>query len=144
MSGKTLRGMLKQARRELGMTQRELGKQIGVQASHIAYIETGKRRPSLSLVGRIADALGLDRRELLFLCHPESKYLVGTQAEPGSTKATDSWKRFASDRALIRRHRVTRAELKLLKQVSLLANVSSHQHFIFVLNSIRQAAVPND
>lgn len=144
MSSKTLRGMLKRARRELGMTQRDLGKQIGVQASHIAYIETGKRRPSLSLVGRIADALGLDRRELLFLCHPESKYLVGTTANPATKKPSDSWQRFVSDHALLRRHHVTPAELRLLKQVSLLENVSSYQHFVFILNAVRQAAVPSD
>ena len=126
------------------MTQRDLGRLTGVKASHIAYIETGKRRPSLSLVGRIADALGLNRRELLFLCHPESRYLVGASANPAAAKPTDSWKRFASNRPLLRRNHITRAELRLLKQVSLLEDVSSYQHFIFILNSIRQAAVQDD
>ncbi len=144
MTRKTLRGMLKRARRELGMTQRELARQTGVEPSHIHYIENGKRRPSLPLVRRIADALGLNRRELLFLCHPESRYLVGAFANPTLAKRTDSWQRFASNRALLKRHHITPAELRLLKQVSLLEDVSSYQHFIFVINSIRQAAVPND
>jgi hypothetical protein len=34
---------------------------------------------------------------------------------------------------------VTPGELKVLKQVSLLEDVSSPKHFIFVLNAIRQA-----
>jgi transcriptional regulator with XRE-family HTH domain len=144
MRGKTLREVMTGARRELGMTQRDLARQTGVKASHIAYIENRKRKPSLPLVRRIAEALGLDPRELLFLSHPELKYLVDEFTNPGSTKPTDSWQRFVSNRALLRRHHVTRDELKLLKQVSLLAPVSSSQHFVFVLTSIRQAAVPID
>jgi hypothetical protein len=34
---------------------------------------------------------------------------------------------------------VTRAELKVLKQVSMLENVSFPRHFLFILNAIRQA-----
>jgi transcriptional regulator with XRE-family HTH domain len=145
MSRKTLHEVLTRARRELGMTQRELASQVGVKPSHIAYIENGKRKPSLRLATRIADALGLNPRELLFLFHPELKYLVGASDNPPSTKKkTDSWQRFSSNRALLKRHQVTRAELSLLKQVSLLEPVSSSQHFVFILTSIRQAAVPND
>jgi len=40
---------------------------------------------------------------------------------------------------MLRRHGVTRGELKVLKQVSLLQHVSSPKHFLFVLNAIRQA-----
>ena len=144
MSRKTLHEVLTRARRELGMTQRELASQVGVKPSHIAYIENGKRKPSLRLATRIADALGLNPRELLFLFHPELKYLVGASDNPRPTKKTDSFQRFASNRALLKRHQVTRAELSLLKQVSLLEPVSSSQHFVFILTSIRQAAVPND
>jgi len=144
MRKKTLGGVLRQARYELSLTQRELARQVGVKASHIAYLEGGKRRPSLPLIKRIANALGLDRRELLFLSHPESKDLVGSLDRPGATKPGDSWKRFSSNRALLRRLQVTPAEFRLLRQVSLLEHVSSYQHFVFVLNSVRQAAVPND
>jgi hypothetical protein len=51
----------------------------------------------------------------------------------------NAWQEFTSNRALLRRHGVTRGELKVLKQVSLLEDVSSPKHFIFVLNAIRQA-----
>jgi len=40
---------------------------------------------------------------------------------------------------MLRRYSVTRAELKVLKEVSLLEHVSSPRHFLFVLNAIRQA-----
>ncbi len=144
MTRKTLGGVLKQARHELRLTQHELASRVGVKASHIAYLESGKRRPSLPLVKRIANALGLDRRELLFLAHPESKYLVGSVDRHAATKANDSWRKFASNRAVLKRHNVTPSELRLLKQVSLLEPVASPNHFLFILNSIRQAAVPKD
>jgi transcriptional regulator with XRE-family HTH domain len=55
-------GELLKARREgLSLTQRSLAQKLGVEASHVAFIESGRRKPSLKLVGRIADTLGLDR-----------------------------------------------------------------------------------
>jgi transcriptional regulator with XRE-family HTH domain len=141
MTKRRLSGVVKEARQALGMTQRDLAARIGVEASHIAYIENGQRRPSLTLVRRLADTLMLDRRELFLLAHPEAKHLVGRLAGPAPAKRTDdAWRLFASNRRALKRHGVTRAELRLLKQVSLLEHVSSPTHFLFILNSIRQAA----
>jgi transcriptional regulator with XRE-family HTH domain len=144
MSKRTLGLVVREARQDHAMTQRELAKLVGVKGSHIAYIEGNRRKPSLSLLRRIADVLGLDRRELLFLTHPEARQLVGESDGAGSAMPTDSWRRFAANRALHKRHRITARELKLLKQVSLLQRVNFPGHFIFVLNSIRQAGAPRD
>lgn len=123
------------------MTQHELAVAIGVKGSHIAYIEGGQRRPSLALLGRIAETLDLNRRELLFLSHPDARHLVGLP-EQKLTRPNDAWRRFVSNGALLRRHKITRKELGLLKQVSLLEHVAYPVHFLFILNSIRQAGVP--
>jgi transcriptional regulator with XRE-family HTH domain len=64
MNKRTLGQIIKQKRLELALTQRELANQLGVKASHVAYIESGRRKPSLTLIRRIADALGLDRQEI--------------------------------------------------------------------------------
>ena len=56
-----------------------------------------------------------------------------------SRKREDTFHQFSSNRAVLRRHNVTRAELKVLKQVSMLENVSFPRHFLFILNAIRQA-----
>jgi transcriptional regulator with XRE-family HTH domain len=140
MIKKTLGRTMKEARDALRLTQRELAKAVGVKASHIAYLENGQRRPSLALLRRIADTLGLDSREMLFLSHPDAKFLVSAAHEPGTGKRIDdAFKRFASNRALLARYNVKPAELKVLKQVSLLEHVSSPRHFLFILNAIRQA-----
>ena len=138
MNKKTLGAVIKEGRDALRLTQRGLAELVGVKASHIAYIENGHRNPSLALLRRLADALGLNRKELLFLSHPDAKYLM--DEDGGSArKREDAWQQFTSNRAALRRHNVTRAELKVLKQVALLEHVAHPRHFLFILNSIRQA-----
>jgi XRE family transcriptional regulator, fatty acid utilization regulator len=76
MIKKTLGSVVKEARDGARMSQRELGTALGVKASHIAYIENGHRNPSISLINRISETLGLDAKELLVLAHPEAKQIV--------------------------------------------------------------------
>jgi len=122
------------------MTQRELAAAVGIKASHIAYIENGHRRPSIALINRLSKTLGLDAKELLVLAHPEAKQIVD-RALPASKRGDGAWQRFVSNQALLRRHAVTKGELKILKQVAMLETVADPGHFIFILNAIRQAAV---
>lgn len=138
--GKRIRGQ----REALRLSQTQLAKKLGVQASYVAYIENNQRRPSLPLVKRIARALGLDPREVFFLSHPEAKSLLGEseRPKPAGSRETDPWRQFLSSRALLKQHRVTASELKVLKQVSLLSDVSSPRDFLFILNTLRQAAEP--
>lgn len=138
MNKKTLGTVVKEGRDSLRLTQRGLAEIVGVKASHIAYIENGHRNPSLALLRRLADALGLNRRELLFLSHPDAKFLMDEEHD-SNRKRAGAFQQFSSNRAALRRHNVTRGELRVLKQVSLLEHVSHPRHFMFVLNAIRQA-----
>lgn len=54
--------LLKLARIERGMTQRELADVAGVAQSTIARIESGSRQPSLPLLARILAAVDLEPR----------------------------------------------------------------------------------
>ena len=121
------------------MTQRELAAAIGVKASHIVYIENGHRNPSISLINRLGETLGLDTKELLVLAHPEAKQIIDG-ARPLAKGDAGARQRFVSNQALLRRHAITRGELKILKQVATLEHVAHPGHFIFILNAIRQAA----
>jgi transcriptional regulator with XRE-family HTH domain len=139
MSKRTLGSLVKEARDGARMTQRDLAAAIGVKASHIAYIENARRRPSISLINRLAETLGLSALELLVLAHPEAKQIVDA-GRPSAKKSDGAWPRFVSNKALLRRHAVTQGELKILKQVSMLEQVAHPEHFIFILNAIRQSA----
>ena len=138
MAKKTLGEVVKHSREALRLTQRELATVVEVKASHIAYIEGNRRRPSIALLRRLVEALGLDRREALLLAHPDARYLI--DAPPRLKQSSTGWKEFAANHALLRRHEVTPAELRILKEVSLLERVANPQHFLFILNSIRQAS----
>ncbi len=141
MKKKTLGDVLKRQRATLGFTQRELAAKLGVKAAHIAYLESGRRRPSLSLLVRLADVLGLKKEQLFLLAHPEAGELIGAYREP-APRADDrerAWKGFVGNKALLARYAIKPSELKVLSQVNLLGKVSAPRQFLFILNSIRQA-----
>src|SRR5580704_15615571 len=139
MTKRTLGSVVKEARDSARMRQRDIAAAVGIKASHVAYIENSRRRPSISLINRLAETLGLSAKELLVLAHPEAKQIVDGE-RPAGKRADSAWRQFASNKALIRRNRVSPDELKMLKQVSMLSHVAHPGHFIFILNTIRQAA----
>jgi len=57
--------LIKEARKNAGITQEVLGKRLGVSASFIAQYETGKRKPKYDTIRRIAAALGIEWTELV-------------------------------------------------------------------------------
>jgi len=139
MKKKTLGELIRQQREAFSLTQRELAAKLGVKASHIAYLENGRRRPSLSLLSRISSTLGLDKQQLFLLAHPEARGMISEREPEKRPHPEHNWRAFAKDRALLARHRVTPRELKVLSQVNLLGQVTSPRQYLFILNSIRQA-----
>jgi transcriptional regulator with XRE-family HTH domain len=131
-------GEFLKARREgLGLTQRSLAQKLGVEASHVAFIESGRRKPSLKLVARIADTLGLDRQEVLLLAHPEVSVLLSRTEAERRQKPPLSWQRFTKNSALLARYHVTTSELQVLEHLSLLGTVISAKEFLAILTLIR-------
>jgi transcriptional regulator with XRE-family HTH domain len=140
MKKKTLGQLLRRQREDLALTQRELAVKLGVKPSHVAYLESDRRRPSLGLLARIGDVLGLPRAQLFLLAHPEARSLIMTLRAPAERHDRDHvWRTFTRDKALLARHQVKRRELKVLSQVNLLGRISAPRHFLFILNAIRQA-----
>ena len=107
MTKRTLGSVVKEARDGARMSQRELGAAVGIKASHVAYVENGRRRPSIALINRLSEMLGLNGKELLVLAHPEVKQIVDGD-QPSAKKSDGSWQRFVSNQALLRRHAITK------------------------------------
>lgn len=129
--------LLKTRREGLGVTQRQLAQRLGVEASHVAFLESGRRKPSLKLVAKLADALGLDRQELLILAHPEAKELIAEAASAKSKNTAPSWRRFITNQQLLARYCVTNRELQVLEHLSMLGTVHSAKEFLAILTLIR-------
>ena len=52
--------VLKSAREKAGLTQLELSGMVGVSRAYYADVERGRYTPSLKLLSRLADVLGID------------------------------------------------------------------------------------
>jgi transcriptional regulator with XRE-family HTH domain len=137
---KTLGSVLRARRHSLSLTQRELAAQLAVKPAHVAYLELDRRRPSLSLLSRIAQTLDLDRERLILLSHPEARSFFGERATAELPQPKDqAWREFRRNKNLLARHKVSPKELKVLAQVALLGRITTPRSFLFILNSIRQA-----
>src|SRR5215210_6206122 len=55
---------LKQRRRELGLTRKELARGVGCSPETIYKVESGQRRPSRQIADLLAEALGVPPEEL--------------------------------------------------------------------------------
>lgn len=54
-----LANRIKRLRKQRGLTQEQLAEQVGVTAKYIQYLEAAKYRPSLKLLYKLADKLGV-------------------------------------------------------------------------------------
>lgn len=56
---------VRRVRKEAGLSQETLADLVGIARSYMSDIEVGRRNPSLSVVERIAEALGVTPLSLL-------------------------------------------------------------------------------
>lgn len=56
---------LRQARRQMGLTQEQLGKRVGLTRTSITNIERGEQRPPLHIIFQLAAAIAVEPRDLL-------------------------------------------------------------------------------
>jgi hypothetical protein len=92
----------------------------------------GRRKPSLKLVAKLADTLGLDRHELLVVAHPEAKALIVEQKPEIQKEATSSWHRFIQNQELLACYGVTDRDLHALEHLSFLGTVQSTKEFLAI------------
>ncbi|MBI1813798.1 MAG: helix-turn-helix transcriptional regulator [Deltaproteobacteria bacterium] len=131
----SLGAVLKRRRRQLEMTQSQVSDKVGCRANYIAYLESDARRPSHSVVAKLARALDLDQQELYFLAYPQAKALM----RPERPEPESAWLRFKANKRLHVRHSITRGEFSALERVASLGAVRTQRDFLFILQTIRQA-----
>ena len=71
---RTLGQMIRQRRRQLGWTQREIALRAGTSVPYIGHLEARKRHPSERVLLRLSNILELDPRDL---------YLIASLIEGG-------------------------------------------------------------
>jgi transcriptional regulator with XRE-family HTH domain len=125
--------VLSERRRKLDLTQEGVARRIRTSTAYVGQLESAKRHPSYKIVTRLAEVLGLDRRELFFLANPRALELLSSEAE----SAADSWKDFNNNEQLRRIHKIRDDEMEMLSGIGLLGEVRSERDFIYILNTVR-------
>ncbi len=68
--------VIRERRRQLDLTQEETARGIKTSTPYVGHLESNKRHPSNKTIARLAEVLGLDRRELFFLANPRALALL--------------------------------------------------------------------
>jgi transcriptional regulator with XRE-family HTH domain len=61
---RTFGQVIHERRRRLDLTQQEVSRRIKTSMPYIGHLEAGLRHPSDKVLSRLAEVLGLDRRDL--------------------------------------------------------------------------------
>ncbi|MGD0120305.1 MAG: helix-turn-helix transcriptional regulator [Candidatus Binatus sp.] len=133
---RTFGQLIRDRRRQLDLTQEEVARRIKTSTPYVGHLESSKRHPSDKIVTRIAEVLGLDRRELFFLANPRAQALLSPEIESAPDTA---WDDFKKNDQLRRVHNITGDEMEMLSRVALLGDVRSARDFIYILNTVRHA-----
>ncbi|HEY6418696.1 MAG TPA: helix-turn-helix transcriptional regulator [Candidatus Binataceae bacterium] len=128
--------IIRERRRTLDLTQEEVARRIKTSIPYVGHLESGKRHPSDKVVARLAEVLGLDRRDLFFLANPHTQALLSTAVE---SERNSGWEEFRKNDQLRRIHNITNAEMEVLSRVALLGEVASTRDFIHILSVVRHA-----
>lgn len=94
MDEKTIGDKIKEYRKQLGLTQVQLAKRLGITQGTLALYETGKRHPKIETVKRIADAL----------CVSSSKLFDGVEIEQAEKTERFYWVKIQYDDDVKCRH----------------------------------------
>ncbi len=128
--------VIRDRRRQLDLTQKEVGRRIRTSTPYVGHLESGKRHPSDKVVSALAQVLSLDRRELFLLANPGTKALLAPEEEavPDSV-----WEEFRNNEQIQRIHDINAQEMETLSGVALMGQVRAQRDFIYILTTIRQA-----
>ena len=127
--------VIRERRRQLDLTQEEVAGRIATSTPYIGHLESNKRHPSVRVLAKLADVLGLERGELFFLANPGAKNLL-TRSDEVTVSA---WDQFRKDEKMRRALNISAEEMHALAAVSAIGEVRSPRDFIYILNCIRHA-----
>ena len=140
MSEETFGKVLKEARLALGSSQQDLARKLGVRASHVGYLEQGRRRPSLTLLNALADTLGVDKERLFLLSHPEAKEPdQETARESAPTQGSQCLAGVACGQSGADPQQCDPQRAQSAVAYRIARHVLKPRDYLFILNCIRQA-----
>lgn len=95
--------VIRNPRRQLDLTQQEIARRIKTSTPYVGHLEASKRHPSDKVLSRLAEVLGLDRRESFFLANPRT---VAFLRPDEIDRKKSAWEEFRKDERIYRTHNV--------------------------------------
>ena len=123
-------------RRDFNLSQSDLAQMTKVSAAYISRLEAGKSHPSIRMVGKLAEQLLLDQRQLLALVNPTILNVISPDEQKDARLA---WNKFRNDATLKRRYRLSSEEIDLLGHIATMGMIRRSRDFIYILITIRNA-----
>jgi transcriptional regulator with XRE-family HTH domain len=111
------------------MTQRQLARMVNVTPTYVSVLESGRRRPSVIVLTRMAEALNQDKLDLFALTEPSMVRAIVKERSP--------WRDFERNEQLKNLYKISPAEMNFLSHVNKMGRVKSSRDFIFVLLALR-------
>ncbi|MBE3604157.1 helix-turn-helix transcriptional regulator [bacterium] len=133
---RTFGQVIRERRRELNLTQREVARRVNVSIAYIGHLEADKRHPSDKILGRLTEVLRMERRDLYFIANPHAIRML--QPDDNS-RYQSAWDELRRDNGLRRSHRIKKDEMELLERVAAMGKIPGTRDFIYILNTIRYA-----
>jgi transcriptional regulator with XRE-family HTH domain len=93
--------VLRERRLQLDLKQEDVARRIKTSTPYIGHLESGKRHPSDKIVTRLAEVLGLDRRELFFLANPRAQAILSPDPEGDWKSACEDSRRHDQIRRIL-------------------------------------------
>ena len=137
--GETTLGVrLKSYRRNSGLSQAEFARKLGLPQVAISLIEHDRRRPSPTLLRRMADILNVRTDRLFLVSPPDAKLIAGARLGSCASANYAAWRAFTNDHTLLARYNVRPNELRVLANIRIIGRVQYSWEFINILTAIRQ------
>jgi len=133
---RTFGQVIRERRRELNLTQREVARRVNVSIAYIGHLEADKRHPSDKILGRLAGVLRMEGRDLYFIANPHT---IGMLQPDDNSRYQSAWDELRRDNGLRRSHRIKKDEMELLERVAAMGKIPGTRDFIYILNTIRYA-----
>lgn len=129
---------IKKRRLELGMTQAQLSKKIGVAQNYITYLENNDRNPSNEVIRQLATTLDLPLRRLYFLANPDVEKIIPERTPQKGLPLSPLLKSLAKNKILRAKHNIVDADIQLLSSIQARGEIKRIEDYVYLLMTIRQ------
>lgn len=134
----TFGDVIKNKRLELGLTQTQLAKKLGIAQNYIAYLEKNERKPSNAILKKLGNCLSIPIDNLYLLANPEVKNIFPKEAIQEALSLPIFLRDLKNDKLLRKKHDISDDDIKMLASIKARGEVQSVDDYIFLLMTLRQ------